>query len=267
MKNNDSLESKLQSIEQRLEELSNERRTLELAREKILKLKQERMPNTPNKLTPEQKIEIFKDYFRGRVDIHSTHWKNKKGRSGYSVACENEWAPKLCNKPKIKCNECINRVFKPLNEHVLYAHLAGKKIVGLYPLLSNDCCYLLAVDFDIDGWKEEVRALSLACKEFNVSHAVEISKSGDGAHLWIFFSDQVLASKARRLGFFLLDKAMEIQPNISFDSYDRLFPNQDIMPEGGFGNSIALPLQLSARKEGKTVWQRMQILYFTISKI
>ena len=90
MKNNDSLESKLQSIEQRLEELSNERRTLELAREKILKLKQERMPNTPNKLTPEQKIEIFKDYFRGRVDIHSTHWKNKKGRSGYSVACENE---------------------------------------------------------------------------------------------------------------------------------------------------------------------------------
>ena len=253
MNDDERLKSKLKYIERRIKELSCERNSLLLERDKLIK-QQANTSNVHHKLTPHQKIDIFRKYFRGREYIHSVHWKNTKGRSGYSVACKNEWAPKLCNKPKIKCSECVNRAFKSLDDNELYAHLTGKKIIGLYPLLSNECCYLLAVDFDKDGWKEAISALSKACKEVDVPHAVEISRSGDGAHLWIFFSEQILASKARRLGFFLLDKAMDIQPNISFDSYDRLFPNQDVMPEGGFGNLIALPLQLAARKEGKTVF-------------
>ena len=114
-------------------------------------------------------------------------------------------------------------------------------MVGLYPLLKDNSCYLLAADFDKGCWQEEVKAMSKACQEFDIPHAIEISRSGNGAHLWIFFETNIPANHARALGFALLDKAMEIFPNLSFDSYDRLFPNQDVLPEGGFGNLIALP--------------------------
>ncbi|MEW8029361.1 MAG: DNA helicase, partial [Candidatus Thiodiazotropha sp.] len=97
-----------------------------------------------------------------------------------------------------------------------------------------------------------MKAMSRACTEYDVHHAVEISRSGNGAHLWVFFNDKVPANEARLLGFGLLDKAMEVYPNLSFDSYDRLFPNQDILPEGGFGNLIALPLQLEVRQAGNS---------------
>ena len=134
--------------------------------------------------------------------------------------------------------------------------MAGKQVVGLYPLLADNTCNLLAVDFDKDGWQDAIQAMAEACLQFNIPHAIEISRSGNGAHLWIFFSEQVFARDARLLGFGLLDKAMEIHPDLSFDSYDRLFPNQDIMPEGGFGNLIALPLQYQARQMGYSQFVR-----------
>jgi len=124
--------------------------------------------------------------------------------------------------------------------------------VGLYPLLHDNTCYLLAADFDKGSWQDEVKAMSKACTEYGIPHAVEISRSGNGAHLWIFFDDKAPANEARLLGFGLRDKAMEVYPNLSFDSYDRLFPNQDILPEGGFGNLIALPLQREARQTGNS---------------
>tara|TARA_B110000503_G_scaffold34861_1_gene56857 strand:+ start:6588 stop:8627 length:2040 start_codon:yes stop_codon:yes gene_type:complete len=130
--------------------------------------------------------------------------------------------------------------------------LAGQQVVGLYPLLQDSTCHLLAADFDKGDWQDEVKAMSRACTEYDVPHAVEISRSGNGAHLWIFFDDKVPANEARLLGFCLLDKAMEVYPNLSFDSYDRLFPNQDILPAGGFGNLIALPLQREARQAGNS---------------
>lgn len=111
---------------------------------------------------------------------------------------------------------------------------------------------MLVADFDKGNWKEEVQAMSRACSEYKIYHIVEISRSGNGAHLWIFFDDKVPAKEARLLGFGLFDKAMEIYPHLSFDSYDRLFPNQDIMPKGGFGNLIALPLQREARLSGNS---------------
>ncbi len=124
----------------------------------------------------------------------------------------------------------------------------------MYPLLTDNTCYLLAVDFDDDDWPEATKALAQACRQCEVPHIIEISRSGNGAHLWIFFSQAVTARDARLLGFGLIDKAMEIHPNLSFDSYDRLFPNQDIMPEGGFGNLIALPLQKQARQNGNSLF-------------
>jgi len=162
--------------------------------------------------------------------------------------------PVICQKPRIKCGECRHKNFKPLDFDAVYDHLSGKHVTGLYPLLPDSSCYLLAADFDKGDWKANVRALAQACRGEGVPYLMEVSRSGAGAHLWVFFSEAVQASSARRLGFKLLDKAMELHPGLSFDSYDRLFPNQDTMPDGGFGNLIALPLQHEARSRGCTVF-------------
>lgn len=239
----------ISAIDARLAELEQEKQQLiELRKE----LRNPRPTvSIPNSLTPEQKIAIFSSLFRGRTDIFANRWQNQLERSGYSVACDNEWARGICNKPRIKCHECNHRQFSVLNDQVIYRHLAGLQVVGLYPLLQDNTCYLLAADFDKGNWQEEVKAMSRACERYSVPHTIEISRSGNGAHLWVFFKDRIPANEARLLGFGLLDAAMEIYPNLSFDSYDRLFPNQDILPEGGFGNLIALPLQREARRSGK----------------
>jgi len=208
--------------------------------------------NCEQKLSANQKIELFLTLFKGRSDIFANRWESAKGRSGYSVACDNEWVKGVCNKPKIKCSECSNRKYKVLDDQMIYEHLSGKQVIGLYPLLTDNTCHLLAADFDKNDWQKTIIAMAKACLEFNVPHAIEVSRSGNGAHLWIFFSESVLARNARLLGFGLLDKAMEIHPDLSFDSYDRLFPNQDLMPEGGFGNLIALQLQYQARQRGNS---------------
>jgi superfamily II DNA or RNA helicase len=237
-------------IDARLSELEEEKNRLLALREHI----QQSLPISADSsiYTPEQKIAIFRGLFRGRSDIFANRWQNKQGRSGYSVACNNEWVQGICNKPRVKCQDCNHRQFTELNDQVIYSHLAGQQVTGLYPLLHDNTCYFLAADFDKGQWKEEVKAMSKACHSFEIPHAIEISRSGNGAHLWIFFNEKVPAKEARLLGFGLLDKAMEFYPNLSFDSYDRLFPNQDILPEGGFGNLIALPLQKEARLSGNS---------------
>jgi superfamily II DNA or RNA helicase len=192
--------------------------------------------------------------FRGRQDVYAVRWQNSDGRSGYAVACEHEWVQGICQKPRIKCGECPHRRFKPLDFNAVYDHLSGKHVTGLYPLLPDSTCYLLAVDLDKEDWRSDVRALAQACRDEGIPYLVEISRSGAGAHLWVIFSDAVPAWSARALGFKLLDKAMQRHPSLSFDSYDRLFPNQDTMPDGGFGNLIALPLQHQARSHGCTVF-------------
>lgn len=240
----------ISAIDGRLAELDNERQHLLTLKEELQK--SQPLPSASDSFSPDQKIGIFRGLFRGRNDIFATRWQNQQGRSGYSVACNNEWVQGLCNKPRIKCHDCNHRQFTKLDEQVIYNHLAGQKVVGLYPLLQDNTCYFLSADFDKDGWQDEVKAMSRACADYGVPHTIEISRSGNGAHLWIFFNDKVPAREARLLGFGLLDKAMEIYPNLSFESYDRLFPNQDILPEGGFGNLIALPLQREARLSGNS---------------
>lgn len=240
----------ISTIDARLNELGQEKQQLISLREELLKSKL--IPTISEVFSKEQKIAVFRSLFRGRTDIFANRWQNQQGRSGYSVACNNEWVKGICNKPRIKCQDCSYRQFSELNDQVVYHHLAGQKVVGLYPLLQDNTCFLLATDFDKGSWQDEVKAMSRSCTEYSVPHAVEISRSGNGAHLWIFFDEKVPASEARLLGFGLLDKAMEIYPNLSFDSYDRLFPNQDILPEGGFGSLIALPLQREARLAGNS---------------
>ena len=251
-------EKELHSIKLRLQQLEDEKQQLLQRQDALNNLSKHDKPEA-NQLSTDQKVHLFKELFKGRTDIFANRWQNSKGRSGYSVACYNEWVSGKCNKPKIKCSECAYQRFKALDEQAIYDHLTGKQVVGLYPLLENNRCYLLAADFDKTGWQAAVKAMAQACAAFSIPYALEISRSGNGAHLWIFFSEPVLAKEARALGFCLLDKAMEIHPGISFESYDRLFPNQDMMPEGGFGNLIALPLQYQARQQSNSLFVNEQL--------
>jgi superfamily II DNA or RNA helicase len=244
-----SSESELAAIEARLSELESEREMLLARRSALLDTNIAVL-----RLSSFQKVDIYMQLFRGRQDIYANRWQNKQGRSGYSVSCHNEWQQGKCNKPKIKCSKCPNQAFKVLEQQAIYDHLAGRHTLGLYPLLEDNRCWLLAADFDKLDWQEAVLAFRKACRELSVPFCIERSRSGNGAHIWVFFESQVKAKNARQLGFILLDKAMEFHAGLSFESYDRLFPNQDLLPIGGFGNLIALPLQHAPRQQGNSVF-------------
>lgn len=201
-------------------------------------------------LTTEEKIAVFRRLFHGRTDVYPVRWESKQGKSGYSPACANEWRPGVCNKPRIKCGDCSNRLFLPITEQTIYNHLAGKHIIGVYPLMTDESCYFLAVDFDEADWRSDALAFIQSCRELNVQAALEISRSGSGAHVWIFFSEAVPARDARRLGAAIVSHTCTRNQQLELSSYDRLFPNQDTMPKGGFGNLIALPLQKEPREKG-----------------
>lgn len=207
-----------------------------------------------------EKIAFFRSLFAGREDVFARRWYSKTtGKSGYQPVCENEWVPGLCDKKTYKCADCPNRKLHPLDYEAVFAHLAGKDeysrdVVGVYPMLTDDTCRFLAADFDEENYKDDVSAYREVCGEWNIPVSVERSRSGSGAHAWIFFEQPVPASSARKLGGAILTAAMEKRGDLSFKSYDRLFPNQDTMPSGGFGNLIALPLQGLARKNGNSVF-------------
>lgn len=205
-------------------------------------------------LDTDGKLALFRSLFRGRTDVYPIRWESKAGKSGYAPACANEWRPGVCEKPRIKCGDCGNRQLLPLTDEVVYRHLAGEVVVGIYPLLFDDTCYFLAVDFDEAEWRDDSKAFVQSCHELNVPVALEISRSGQGAHGWIFFERNVPACDARRLGAAIISHACERTRQLALSSYDRLFPNQDYMPKGGFGNLIALPLQKRARAQNNSVF-------------
>ena len=205
-------------------------------------------------LDTDAKLALFKRLFRGRVDVFPMRWESKAGKAGYSPACANEWRPGVCEKPRIKCGDCSHRQLLPLTDQVLYKHLAGEIVIGVYPLLPDDTCYFLAADFDEADWRADVTAFAQSCRELDVSVALEISRSGNGAHAWIFFERNVPAFEARLLGAAIISHTCERTRQLTLGSYDRLFPNQDNMPKGGFGNLIALPLQKRARAHNGSVF-------------
>ena len=155
----------------------------------------------PSRISTDEKVALFRRLFRGRADAYPIRWESKTtAESGYWPACANEWRAGVCEKPRIKCGDCSNRLLIPLSDAVLYDHLAGEHTVGVYPLLEDDTCYFLAIDFDEAEWREDARAFVQSCDELGVPVALEISRSGKGAHAWIFFAGRVSARDARRLG-------------------------------------------------------------------
>ena len=215
-------------------------------------------------LSLEEKVSVFRNLFKGREDVFARRWYNRtSGKSGYQPVCRNEWDRQLCDKKKYKCAECPNRLFKPLEYEDIYRHLEGKDpdgqdVIGAYAILADNNCNFLCADFDDKscehGYEKDVLAYVGVCKDWDIPCSIERSRSGNGAHVWIFFEQPLPASKARRLGNTILTEAMERYGRMTFKSYDRFFPNQDRLSEGGFGNLVALPLQGKARKEGNSVF-------------
>ena len=197
---------------------------------------------------------LFGSLFSGRRDVFAKMWRNAKGRIGYSPACDNEWVDGVCCKPRTKCADCSHREFVAMSDEVLLDHLLGHCVVGVYPLLPTGECCFLAVDFDGPGWQEDARAYLETCENRNLAAAVERSRSGNGCHIWMFFEAAVKASRARKMGTWLLTETMSRRYEIPMNTYDRFFPNQDTLPKGGFGNLIALPLQKAAGEEGNTLF-------------
>lgn len=212
-------------------------------------------PPANGPVSTQEKVALFRGLFQGRDDVYALRWQSSSsGRSGYAPACANEWQPGVCEKPRIACRDCHHRQLQPLTDAVIYGHLAGDHTIGLYPLLEDDHCHLLAVDFDEQDWRDDARAFLRSCRELAVSAALEISRSGEGAHVWVFFEEAVPAREARQLGAALISHTCNASRQLGLSSYDRLFPNQDAMPKGGFGNLIALPLQKEPRQRGCSVF-------------
>jgi superfamily II DNA or RNA helicase len=211
-------------------------------------------PVNASPLSTDEKVALFRRLFRGRTDVYPVRWENKAGKSGYSPVCANEWRTGVCEKPRIKCADCGHRLLLPLTDQTIFDHLAGRHTVGVYPLRADDSCYFLAVDFDDADWRADAQAFAQSCRELGVPVALEISRSGNGAHAWVFFSSAVAARDARRLGTAIISHTCARTRQLKLTSYDRLFPNQDSMPKGGFGNLIALPLQKVPRENGGSVF-------------
>src|SRR5262249_31706027 len=255
-------------IRAQLEALEIERLRLVV---RLREIEREQKPSLPPSLAATvtncspaaHKIALFRRLFAGRTDVFPARWENpKSGRSGYAPACTNEWVRGVCGKPQVRCGECPNQSFIPVIDEVIEAHLRGEDrirgrgdfVAGVYPLLFDDTCRFLAVDFDDESWSSDALAFLATCRELGVPAASERSRSGNGGHVWLFFADAVPAFEARRLATMLLTRTMNRRPEIGFKSYDRLFPSQDTMPSGGFGNLIALPLQRRARENGNSVF-------------
>lgn len=209
--------------------------------------------------TIEKKVALFRGLFRGRSDVFPIRWENRTtGRSGYAPACGNEWQRGICEKPKVKCSACPNQAFLAVDDVSIERHLRGTDangapfVIGVYPMLADNTCSFLAADFDEGEWRRDAFAFRDSCERHGIPVAIERSRSGNGAHAWIFFNEPIPAALARRLGAFVITDTMERVPDIGFGSYDRFFPSQDLVPAGGFGNLIALPLQGLARSCGNS---------------
>ncbi|HEY4049054.1 MAG TPA: DEAD/DEAH box helicase family protein, partial [Acidobacteriaceae bacterium] len=210
---------------------------------------------------PEEKIALFRSLFRGREDVYARRFESRKtGKTGYSPVCANEWVQGICEKPRIKCAKCPHRRFLPVTDDVVRCHLSGHDgngwdfTMGVYPMLLDETCFFIAADFDKATWQDDAKAFLETCRQMNMPAALERSRSGNGGHVWLFFSEAVSAALARKLASQVLTETMERRPDIGLDSYDRFFPNQDTLPQGGFGSLIALPLQKKPRQLGNSLF-------------
>jgi superfamily II DNA or RNA helicase len=263
------VQARLRAIE--AERVALERRLNELQLRPSLFVGVQVAPSTVNSATivtaassSAEKVALFRRLFVGRADVFPARWENRKtGKSGYAPACMNEWVKGVCGKPQIKCGECPHQAFIPVSDEIVERHLRGGDrslpfggdfVAGVYPLLQDETSWFLAADFDGENWAADALAFLGTSEAKGIPAALERSRSGKGGHVWIFFSEPVPARTARQLGAAIITETMERRPEIGFASYDRLFPSQDTMPIGGFGNLIALPLQRKARDNGNSLF-------------
>ena len=224
-------------------------------------------PHTINRQSsPQEKINLYKSLFVGRKDVFALRWVNtKSNKSGYSPVCGNKWASGKCDMKKYTCAVCPYKLPVALDDHYIFNHLAGRDeffrdVIGLYPLMEGNLCKFLAIDFDAHSsanqasWKDDILAVHKTFSDFGINSYIEISRSGNGGHLWVFFKETLSARLARNLGSAIIKATMQKRHSIPFESFDRFFPNQDEIPKGGYGNLIALPLQGRAVKEGHSVF-------------
>ena len=217
--------------------------------------------NNLTTLSLDEKIDIFMDYFKGRDDVYPylSIDKYDSSKKYYIPACINEWKQGICNKTMKKpCNSCQYRENKPISREVIKNHLYNGATIGIYPLLDDETCYFLAFDFDDkkneNHVKDDVLAFASICDKYEIPIGIERSRSGHGMHVWIFFKDKIKAVTARKLGSLLLSKTMDIRDSLKIESFDRMFPNQDFMPKGGYGNLIVLPFQTEPAKYGNSIF-------------
>ncbi len=231
-------------LRQRLGMAVAEPRTLYAVEAPELPLAAPPAPQVTNASPVQDKIKLFRSLFRGREDVFAARWTNERtGKSGYSPACE---------VPPWELRKGQPRKYLPLNDQVVHDHLAGQKTIGVFALLKDNTCWFLACDFDKDGWQLDAAAYLEACGRYQVPAYLERSRSGNGGHVWTFFSASVPAVQARQLGMRLLRRTMDARADLDLGSYDRFFPNQDFVPSGGFGNLIAAPLQKKCRALGNS---------------
>ena len=261
----DPLVIELAKAESKLEQIEAQR-TATNARIDMLRKKLEALDSSPRPVAPEplpglaprtpaDKVKLFRQLFRGRPDLYPTRFVSKKtGKPGYAPACSNKFVPGVCELPKVKCSDCTRQAFKPVDDAAVIAHLKGQHVMGVYPMQDDETCWFLAVDFDKSAWRDDVRAFVETSRQLGLPVAVERSRSGNGAHVWFFFATPVAAAAARKMGCHIITETMANRHDLGMDSYDRLFPSQDTLPRGGFGNLIALPLQHGPRQEGNSVF-------------
>ena len=225
-----------------------------------LKLHIQSLDSKKEPRTTADKIKLYRQYFRGDDNKVALSFENNEKKRVYYIWCnlrKQYPCPKIKN-PSFKCSECKFQQFQPLNDQIIFEHLKGKNqygkeaFYGIYPLREDNTVYFLAFDFDKHNWQEIVQSLVETCQKFKLSPLLELSQSGKGCHVWIFFQEAILAKKARQLGDALLKYTMQNYPQLSFDAFDRLFPSQDERSIAGFGNLIALPLQGEKVKQGKS---------------
>ena len=197
---------------------------------------------------PEIKVSLFKDLFRGRDDIYAVRWEGKNGKTGYSPAGDKEWDKVPASGRAPKKSFRLTKLFS-LSEEVIRDHLLGKQTIGVYPLLQDDTCWFVAVDFDKKSWKADACAFLKTCHETGVPASLERSRSGNGGHVWIFFASPIQAALARKLASAILTRTMERRYALGLDAYDRLFPSQDTMPKGGYGNLLHCPYSAALAKK------------------
>lgn len=205
---------------------------------------QEYFRSQESQLTTAEKIKLYRSLFRGRQDVYAKSYINKEGKIQYYPSYHYGWRQLPPEK----------RMCEPFTEDVLKSHLRGEASIGLFPISQTDTCAFLAIDFDKKDWRDAVSVLRKTAEQQGFEAHVEISRSGNGAHVWFFFEEEIPCQQARKFGKILLELAMQESQNVSFSSFDRFFPNQDFLPKGGFGNLIALPLQGKAYAEGRTVF-------------